>query len=205
MFNGTIVQTFGFFRCMFKDPLALVGQGKIDRGRCFGQPCGLLFNITPDRSQGVSGCLDTPIVDVARFVLFNPVRSRKYASASNAFEFRVNRDSRNACRCRSVNTPSPINHDHKGMKSNWNRGLKFAMFVALAGAVSSLLVMVLWNWLMPTLFGLPSIDFWQALGLLILTRILFGRFRGNHFYRRWRMKQRWKQMTPEERDSFRKG
>ncbi len=91
------------------------------------------------------------------------------------------------------------------MKANWNRGLKFALFVALAVAVSSLLVMVLWNWLMPTLFGLPSISFWQALGLLILTKILFGGFRGNHFHRRWRMKQRWKQMTPEEREKFRKG
>jgi predicted membrane chloride channel (bestrophin family) len=91
------------------------------------------------------------------------------------------------------------------MKANWNRGLKFALFVVLAIAVSSLLVMVLWNWLVPTLFGLPAISFLQALGLLILTRILFGGFRGHHFYRRWRMKQRWKQMTPDEREKFRKG
>jgi hypothetical protein len=34
-------------------------------------------------------------------------------------------------------------------------------------------LMVLWNWLMPTIFGLPEITFWQACGLNILSAILF--------------------------------
>ena len=36
------------------------------------------------------------------------------------------------------------------------------------------LVMHLWNWLLPPLFGWRQITFWQALGLLALCRILFG-------------------------------
>ena len=45
-------------------------------------------------------------------------------------------------------------------------------------ALFGLVVMVLWNWLMPALFDLPPVNYGQALGLLILSRILFGRFRG---------------------------
>ena len=34
-------------------------------------------------------------------------------------------------------------------------------------------VMLLWNWLIPQIFGLPEITFWQAIGLNILCTILF--------------------------------
>lgn len=46
----------------------------------------------------------------------------------------------------------------------------------------------LWNWLMPTIFRLPTIGFWQALGLLVLTTILFNRPRslGHGSRERWR-------------------
>ncbi len=37
-------------------------------------------------------------------------------------------------------------------------------------------VMLLWNWLMPSLFGLGTLNFWQAVGILILAKILFGGF-----------------------------
>ena len=75
------------------------------------------------------------------------------------------------------------------------------------------LVMHLWNGLAPTLFGLPQVTFWQALGLLALCRILFGGFGlgggGSHRSRRQRMGRRtddrWEQMTPEERERFREG
>ena len=46
----------------------------------------------------------------------------------------------------------------------------FVLLVCLGGA----LVMLLWNWLLPPLFGWPVVTFWQALGLLALSRILFG-------------------------------
>lgn len=47
------------------------------------------------------------------------------------------------------------------------------IFVALCALVLGLPLMALWNWLMPTLFGLTKITFWQAIGLNILAGILF--------------------------------
>jgi hypothetical protein len=80
-----------------------------------------------------------------------------------------------------------------------------AIFIALGGGA----VMLLWNWLLPTLFGLRSVTFWQAIGLLALCRILFGGFRlggGSPRSRmRRRMAERWEQMTPEERENLRQG
>jgi hypothetical protein len=71
-------------------------------------------------------------------------------------------------------------------------------------------VMALWNWLMPSLFGLHTITYWQAYGLLILSKILFGGLRGGggggrcHGRNDWRgrMAERWEKMTPEEREKF---
>jgi hypothetical protein len=84
--------------------------------------------------------------------------------------------------------------------------LKFALFAALFVIVLSFIVMRLWNWLLPTVIGFHPITFWQAVGILILSKILFGGFRGRpgrHFYWRHRMMERWEQMTPEEREKFR--
>ena len=91
------------------------------------------------------------------------------------------------------------------------RALKFVMFAVLFVAVLFLLGFVvkgLWNWLMPALFGLKLIGYWQAMGLIVLSKILFSGFRGGGGrggYRRPRMTERWKQMTPEEREKFRQG
>ena len=66
------------------------------------------------------------------------------------------------------------------------------------------IVMLLWNALMPVIFHLPLISFWQALGLLILTKILFSGFRGGP-RSRWKrdsLKEGWANMTPEEREKF---
>ena len=46
----------------------------------------------------------------------------------------------------------------------------FIVFIAVGGVV----VLQLWNWLLPPLFGVPEVSFWQALGILALSRILFG-------------------------------
>jgi hypothetical protein len=91
------------------------------------------------------------------------------------------------------------------------RGLKFVLFAVLFVAVLFVLgfvVMGLWNWLMPALFGWKSIGYWQALGLILLSKILFGGFGasgGRGGYRRRRMRERWERMTPEEREKFRQG
>jgi hypothetical protein len=70
------------------------------------------------------------------------------------------------------------------------------------------LVLHLWNWLLPGLFGWRQVTFWQAVGMLALCRILFGGVSGRGFHRsrsRRRMFGRWERMTPEEREKFREG
>jgi len=95
------------------------------------------------------------------------------------------------------------------MRRNWFlKALKIALFAALFITLAGLVVMRLWNWLTPALFGWHSITFWQALGILILSKLLFGGFRGRPGWRshwRQRMMERWEQMTPEEREKFRQG
>ena len=86
------------------------------------------------------------------------------------------------------------------------RGVKMITFAALAVALFGYVVMALWNAVLPAVTGLHAITFVQALGLLVLSRILFGGLRGwgrrgGHW--RARMQARWQQMTPEERERFR--
>jgi len=80
--------------------------------------------------------------------------------------------------------------------------LAIVAFVWVGGEV----VMHLWNWLLPMLFGWRQVTFWQALGLLALCRILFGGWGGHgndHSRFRRRMAEKWGRMTPEEREKFR--
>src|SRR4029077_5167733 len=82
-----------------------------------------------------------------------------------------------------------------------------AAFIGIGGEV----VMHLWNWNLPAVFGWRQITFWQAIGLFSLCRIFFGglgiRARGSrsNFRRRIqeRMDERWERMTPEERERMR--
>ena len=87
-------------------------------------------------------------------------------------------------------------------------GLKFVLLAAIAAAVLGGAVMWLWNALLPELFGMHTIGFWQALGLLALSRLLVGGLRGRsgrHGGWRDRMARRWDEMTEEERAKFRDG
>lgn len=83
--------------------------------------------------------------------------------------------------------------------------LAIVLFVFVGGEV----VLHLWNWLLPGLFGWRQITFWQGLGILVLCRILFGSLGGGHrgprSYMGRRMAGRWERMTPEARERFRQG
>ena len=68
-----------------------------------------------------------------------------------------------------------------------------ALFVFVCGGA----VMLLWNWLLPPLFGLPEVTLLQAFGLFALGRLLFGGFGGGGGGARHR------RMTPEQRERFR--
>jgi hypothetical protein len=86
------------------------------------------------------------------------------------------------------------------------RVIKILLLVLLAATVLGFVTMWLWNRLMPVIFGLHIIGFWQAVGLVVLSKILFGGFHGRHGCRdNWRARliRRWEDMTPEEREKFR--
>jgi hypothetical protein len=94
------------------------------------------------------------------------------------------------------------------MKRKWIFIAPLAILAMLLVAViGGEIVLHLWNWLLPPLFGWRQVSFWQALGLLILCRILFGGSRwrgpGRSSFRR-RMAERCESRTPEERERFRR-
>lgn len=76
----------------------------------------------------------------------------------------------------------------------------------VALGIIGLVTMTLWNWLVPALFAGPVITFWQALGLLALSKILFWTFgkRGGHYGGHWKpyWKHKWNDMTPEDREKL---
>jgi hypothetical protein len=85
--------------------------------------------------------------------------------------------------------------------------------IAVAAFLSliSLVVMQLWNHLLPDIFHIGVITFWQAMGLFILSKILFGfgkgggRFGGRPGGGPWmrkRMEEKFKTMSPEEKARF---
>jgi hypothetical protein len=93
-----------------------------------------------------------------------------------------------------------------------NKGLKIlkwtvvcVLFVLLFGYIT----MTLWNWLVPSLFSGPVINFWQALGLFVLAKILFGfggkgHCYGGHGGSHWKHRyyEKISSMTPEDRERF---
>ncbi len=81
----------------------------------------------------------------------------------------------------------------------------FAPLIVVAFAAFGFLTMHLWNWLMPVLFHLPEITFWQTIGLMLLSRLVLGGFGGHgrrHGHCRRNMHEKWEKMTPEEREQF---
>src|SRR5215469_3543570 len=78
--------------------------------------------------------------------------------------------------------------------------LLLVLIIALLGWI----VMRLWNWIIPALVvNARAIDYPRAIGLLVLSRILFGGFRGHggcHKAKQWR---HWQRMTQQEREQLR--
>lgn len=97
------------------------------------------------------------------------------------------------------------------MKRFWLRkGLMFIAFFIAALIVFSAIVMKLWNAILPNVTGVKAITFTQAMGILVLSKILFSGFghrggwqKGRHDEWRNNMKQKFEIMTPEEREKFR--
>lgn len=79
------------------------------------------------------------------------------------------------------------------------------LFISVFGSIT----MLLWNWLVPEIFNGPVITFWQALGLLLLSKLLFGGFGGRRFgghggahWKHHRFYERLSKMSLEERERF---
>ena len=53
------------------------------------------------------------------------------------------------------------------------------ILAALFVLVFSVVVRAIWNWVMPPIFGLGTVTYWQALGLLVLAKLLFGSVHGS--------------------------
>lgn len=91
---------------------------------------------------------------------------------------------------------------------NKNFWIKRAIFIPIAIAAGVFIfgsvVMFLWNSILPAVFGIATITFWQALGILVLSKILFGGFGRGHGYRHsghsWR--SRYMHLNPEEREKM---
>lgn len=67
-------------------------------------------------------------------------------------------------------------------------------------------VMLLWNNALVPVLHVSTVTFWQALGILVLSKILFSSFSGGRgrSYPTWRQRiqQKWNNMRPEEREQF---
>jgi hypothetical protein len=78
--------------------------------------------------------------------------------------------------------------------------IPIAIFFAIGG-----IVMLLWNWLIPAIFGLEEISYFQALGLFLLSRILLGSLGwGNKRppFANPKFREKMMNMTDEERQLF---
>lgn len=84
--------------------------------------------------------------------------------------------------------------------------LLFILIAPLAIFIFGSVVMLLWNNVLVPVLSVHVVTFWQALGILVLSKILFSSFGGGRGrrYPTWRdrMSQRWNAMTPEEKEKF---
>lgn len=99
----------------------------------------------------------------------------------------------------TTSNSEPVDHRHGRRRC---RMWKIPLIIAAVVLGKSAAVFFLWNALMPELFHLSVITFPQAIGLLILAKILFGGFRGGHgrFGPPWR---RWSNLSDEQRAKLR--
>lgn len=92
----------------------------------------------------------------------------------------------------------------------WRKKIPFMISFVLGFAVLlSFLVMWLWNQVLVPVTGVNSVNYWQAAGLLLLSRILFGGFKGGPWkggpgrhrsHSHW--KEKWQNMSDEEREQI---
>jgi len=91
----------------------------------------------------------------------------------------------------------------------WIKRILFIPIAIAAGVfIFGSVVMLLWNGILAGVLGVSTITFWQALGILVLSKILFGGFGGGHGHHKWNgagpeFRGKWMHMSPEEREKMR--
>lgn len=96
-------------------------------------------------------------------------------------------------------------YNRKHGKKFWIKAAIFGPLVIAAGVyIFGSVVMLLWNGILPDLFGFGTITFWQALGLLVLSKILFGGFSGHRGGGNSRRHKngKWMHFSAEEREKM---
>lgn len=103
------------------------------------------------------------------------------------------------------------------MKRKFKKGILGGLIFVLVFFAASLIIMFLWNWLIPSIVGWGAIGFWQSMGLLLLCKLLFGNIRhpmpfgrkfkhGHHLHltpeERIMMREKVKDMSAEERKEY---
>jgi hypothetical protein len=101
---------------------------------------------------------------------------------------------------------SGMGHGYRRSWSERSIGAKIGIIAGIAIVVLGLFALCgavttwLWNWLMPVIFKLPVIGFWQAIGLLLLSQIFFKGGNAAHSGRsHWKKRQVWKHMSEDEK------
>lgn len=102
-----------------------------------------------------------------------------------------------------------FNHPSNHKKSWIMKGFFAACMIAAGVLLFGGVVMLLWNAILPKVANVSPLNFWQAVGLLALSRILFGGFRfgrpgggGPAFNRRKQWREKWMNMSEEEKAEF---
>lgn len=101
------------------------------------------------------------------------------------------------------------------LERKWGKGSRikkiiFIPIVMAAGlSIFGYVVMLLWNAILPDVLGAEVINFWQAVGILLLSKILFGGFPGRHNNRGFRrhsldISEKFKNLSPEEKEKMKK-
>ena len=97
-----------------------------------------------------------------------------------------------------------------GFRHGWRRRIFIFLFFAAAFLLLGAVVMLLWNAILPEVTSARPLSYWQALGLLALSRILFGGFRFGKpgggpasWKKRREWREKWMNMSEEERAGFR--
>ena len=91
-------------------------------------------------------------------------------------------------------------------RENWKKK-KPLLFVLIPVGIGLLVwvVMLLWNAILPDVVGVSEITYWQALGILVLSKILFGGFKGDsskRFKNKKKSKDQFMNMTDEQKATF---